>query len=353
MNGGAYRGRSAALAGGATLGGNVGIGTDAPAGRLHVVSTTPVIVFANADPAPSAVTQSGLIVAAGFPASALDDSLDSLAWHTDSSQAGAWLRVDLGAGDARAYQKTRIYSTADSATVGRYDVQYSDDGSAWTTAFNGFVPSSRGWNEASWAPAGSHRYWRLLLANTPGSGPWLTELEWYAGEAAGVRSGPGLVVLEGGDVGIGTDSPTAKLDVVGRIRARSGLSIGDVAEPVAGQGLEAGMVVVMDGFTPDGKLRVRASDEALSREVVGVVSGDPSLVLAGLATDTPMTVTGIVAVKVHGPVARGDLLTTSDVPGHAMACREPARCFGAVVGKSLEGHAGDGPGMLRAILALG
>lgn len=54
-----------------------------------------------------------------------------------------------------------------------------------------------------------------------------------------------------------------------------------------------------------------------------------------------------------GGEARGDLLATSDAPGHAMACREPARCFGAVLGKALQGHPGEGAGTVRALVALG
>ncbi|MCI0356377.1 MAG: hypothetical protein L0099_15265, partial [Acidobacteria bacterium] len=58
-----------------------------------------------------------------------------------------------------------------------YDIQYSDDGSTWTTVAWNFQLTVPGWNTISWADAGSHRYWRLLLTNTPGVAPWKTELE--------------------------------------------------------------------------------------------------------------------------------------------------------------------------------
>lgn len=61
---------------------------------------------------------------------------------------------------------------------------------------------------------------------------------------------------------------------------------------------------------------------------------------------------GIVPVKVLGPVTKDDLLTTSSVPGHAMACKDPRLRLGAVLGKALEAHAGAGPGTLQAILGL-
>jgi hypothetical protein len=37
----------------------------------------------------------------------------------------------------------------------------------------------------------------------------------------------------------------------------------------------------------------------------------------------------------YGPVAAGDLLTTSPTPGHAMKARDRERAFGSVLGKAL------------------
>lgn len=162
--------------------------------------------------------------------------------------------------------------------------------------------------------------------------------------------GTRVIITSAGDVGVGVD-PTAKLDVNGLVRARSGFQTGDVAEPVAGEGLEAGDVVVLDGFTAEGKLRVRRADAAYDVRVVGVVSTNPSLLLAGLATDAPLAVAGIAPVKVVGPVQEGDLLASSAVPGRAMRC-EPSACGGAILGKALEAH-GPGLGLVRTLVAMG
>ncbi len=135
--------------------------------------------------------------------------------------------------------------------------------------------------------------------------------------------------------------------------AASGASLGDVAEPVLGDGLDPGTVVELDGRDAvSGKLRVRATESAFSPAVVGVVSTSPSIVLAGLPTDVPLAVTGIVPVKVVGPVAPGDLLASSATRGHAQACRDASECFGAVLGKAIEAHAGDGAGVVHAIVGL-
>lgn len=182
-------------------------------------------------------------------------------------------------------------------------------------------------------------------------------LAFSAQSAAGGQ--PEIMRIQGnGNVGIGTASPGARLHVAGDIRAdghifaHSSTHIGDIAEPAVGAGLEPGDVVVLDGFEASGKLRVKEATEPYSSLVVGVVSTNPSLRLAGLPEDTPLAVSGIVPVKVTGVVEAGDLLATSAVTGHAMACTDHVKCFGAVLGKALEGHDGE-TGAVRAMVSLG
>ena len=51
------------------------------------------------------------------------------------------------------------------------------------------------------------------------------------------------------------------------------------------------------------------------------------------------------------PLAVGDLLTTSPTAGHAMKATDPARAFGAVIGKALQPLAG-GCAMVPILVAL-
>ena len=53
----------------------------------------------------------------------------------------------------------------------------------------------------------------------------------------------------------------------------------------------------------------------------------------------------------YGPIEAGDLLTTSDTPGHAMKAGDPARTSGAVVGKALRGLR-DGQGLIPILVSL-
>jgi hypothetical protein len=51
------------------------------------------------------------------------------------------------------------------------------------------------------------------------------------------------------------------------------------------------------------------------------------------------------------PIEVGDLLTTSPTPGHAMKAIDPARSFGAVLGKALRSF-DQGKGLVAALVSL-
>lgn len=122
------------------------------------------------------LSQSGLT---GFTAAnIIDGNTATNGWNTDTSSPGAWLKIDLGVGNSKAYVQTRIYASA-AAYAGNYTIQYSDDDFSWLDAVTGFVPSSSGWNLIAWPNVGGHRYWRFNLTNAPGAGAWLNELEMY------------------------------------------------------------------------------------------------------------------------------------------------------------------------------
>lgn len=106
-----------------------------------------------------------------------------------------------------------------------------------------------------------------------------------------------------------------------------------------GDGVESGCVMVLIGDD-----RVRVCDRSYDRRVAGVLSGAggyrPGVVLHTRSSEGrwPLALVGKVWCKVDAdlsPVAVGDLLTTSSTPGHAMRAEDPARAFGAVLGKAL------------------
>lgn len=149
-------------------------------------------------PTAAMLSHSGMTVFTA--ANCVDGNLANTGWGTDSAVSGAWLKIDLGAGAARRYQICRIYVLA-GTYAGVYDVEYSDDNAAWTKAVTGFKPTTGDtWHSATWQDAGTHRYWRILLTNTPGAGPELAELEFWELDGPGDWK-PYLQPPEGGRSG--------------------------------------------------------------------------------------------------------------------------------------------------------
>ncbi|MBP7392904.1 MAG: hypothetical protein KA945_03600 [Zoogloea sp.] len=103
------------------------------------------------------------------------------------------------------------------------------------------------------------------------------------------------------------------------------------------------------------------SEKAYDKRVVGVVSGaghfKPGIVMDKQAVSgnrQPIALLGKVFCKVDarfGAIEIGDLLTTSETPGHAMRTDDPSRAFGAVIGKALRAFT-SGQGMIPILIAL-
>jgi hypothetical protein len=116
--------------------------------------------------------------------------------------------------------------------------------------------------------------------------------------------------------------------------------IADLAEslPVAGKVAPGDVVVLTRGVGQS--YGVARATRAYDTRVAGIVSTQPRIVLGGQGNPTaPVAMLGIVqaqATSLNGPIAPGDLLTTSRVPGHLMRCPSALRCVGAIVGKALE-----------------
>ena len=166
--------------------------------------------------------------------------------------------------------------------------------------------------------------------------------DWYIRSA----NASGRIILQdaGGNVGIGTDSPTEKLDVAGRIRIRGGADIVEGFDTSCGTALEPGTVVVIDP-TPGKSGSLMQSTAAYDFKVAGVVSGanglSPGIHLGQESVmdgDTKVAMTGRVYVKCtteNGAIVPGDLLTTASLAGHAMKATDRSRSHGAVIGKAM------------------
>jgi hypothetical protein len=138
------------------------------------------------------------------------------------------------------------------------------------------------------------------------------------------------------------------------------INSGDIAEEFdvedAGQPADPGTVLVINS-----RGALCASAVAYDTRVAGVVSGAgdlrPGMVLhriPELGPRTPVALLGKVYCKVdasYGPIQAGDLLTTSQTPGHAMRVSDRSQAVGAILGKALAAAA-DGCRMLPIMVSL-
>ncbi|UCC31340.1 MAG: hypothetical protein JSU86_03505, partial [Phycisphaerales bacterium] len=121
----------------------------------------------------------------------------------------------------------------------------------------------------------------------------------------------------------------------------------------------AGMVVSIDSEDP-GKLVV--SNQPYDRKVAGIISGaggvNPGMLMGQDGSDAdgdyPVALTGRVYClcdATSGAIELGDLLTTSDTPGHAMKVIDHARAQGAMIGKAMSSLP-EGTGLVLVLVSL-
>lgn len=169
------------------------------------------------------------------------------------------------------------------------------------------------------------------------------------------------VQSEGGEYGVLSLNPHG-----GAVKVRSLIITGgsDIAEPydIAStyEEPQPGMVVCIDAAQV-GKLRV--SSKPCDNAVAGVISGangvNPGVVLTQKDTVAdgkhPVAMNGRVwcwcDADAAGPIQAGDLLTTSDTPGHAMKVCESRSANGAIIGKAMS-SLDHGKGLVLVLVSL-
>ncbi len=218
------------------------------------------------------------------------------------------------------------------------------------TTYGGMYASTEGGRPFYGYSTGPDSAWTYLDGST---GDWHV----YNG---GVR----LSVTDEGNVGVGTSTPAQKLDVNGTARVKvleitGGADLSERFE-VHGGDVQPGMVVVIDPQRP-GQL-VPAS-QSYDRRVAGIISGaggiETGMLMsqAGTAADGkfPVALTGRVYCLVDASdsaIEPGDLLTTSDTPGHAMKVADHGRAQGAIVGKAMTSLAAGEKGLVLVLVNL-
>ncbi len=127
---------------------------------------------------------------------------------------------------------------------------------------------------------------------------------------------------------------------------------------MSGDSIQPGAVVVIDPEQPG---RLKLSTSAYDHKVAGIVSGaggvQPGISMIQtekLEGGRNVALSGRVFALVDAtknPVRPGDLLTTSDTPGHAMKAANPALAQGAILGKAMTPLPG-GRGLVLVLVSL-
>ncbi len=173
-----------------------------------------------------------------------------------------------------------------------------------------------------------------------------------------------MVITPAGNVGIGVVTPSSTLHVNGKTKTKVLQITGgaDLAEPFEVRDeaeLTPGSVVSID---PEHAGSLMIAHQAYDTKVAGIISGAGE-VQAGMIMGQegtmahgthPVALAGRVYVKVDasfGEIHPGDLLTTSNIPGHAMKVSDHESAKGAIIGKAMTGLE-EGTGLVLVLVSL-
>lgn len=325
--------------------GNVGIGTTTPTARLHVEAATGYALFArNANPfggtgifGLTTTKGSGVLGRYDGPASTTDGW--GVFGFTETGYAGVF-------GSSR--QNGVFGATASNTDSGVFG---KNDGGGW--GVYGFSERGAGIQGVSNSHDGI-----IGISNATNKTGVIGLTSKGSNAVAGISSHKDGVGGYFQNSAGGVSLKVVGTADIGTLR----ITGADLAEPfeVAGaDSIKPGTVMAIDTTQP-GQLRV--STKAYDQKVAGVISGaggiNTGLTLKqpGTLADGahPVALSGRVYCQVDasfGAIKPGDLLTTSNTPGHAMKVRNHSRAQGAILGKALTGLK-SGKGLVLVLVTL-
>lgn len=173
-----------------------------------------------------------------------------------------------------------------------------------------------------------------------------------------------LTIKPTGEVGIGTKTPSSKLDVNGTTRTKvleitGGTDLAELFDIAPTEYIEPGMIV---GIDPNTVGQLQISNKPYDRSVVGIISGGgglrPGMLMSQLGSEFdgkyPVALSGRVYCLVdaaNGPIEPGDFLTSSSIPGYGMKVTDYKRSQGSVIGKAMSALP-EGKGLVLILVTL-
>jgi hypothetical protein len=288
--------------------GNVGIGTASPAAKLEVVGKIKID------------TQDAIEIVGYQPFLTLTDSENNTLVQTRVQNAGGTINFFTQAGLGVGAPAMAILNTGTVQVLAQDALQII-----------GYQPFLTLFDSAA-------GYAKARIQNAGGDINFFTEASFSSGL-------PPMKI----------NNATGNVEVNGDLLL-TGADCAEDFDIARGEQLEPGTVVVIDaGGT------LTQSREEYDKKVAGVVSGagdyKPGMVLDRrkfAEGRKSIALLGKVYCKVDAsrtPIEVGDLLTTSDTPGHAMKVTNPLKAFGSVIGKALR-PLSEGQGLIPILIAL-
>ncbi|MCS6935310.1 MAG: hypothetical protein NZM35_09210, partial [Chitinophagales bacterium] len=279
---------------------------------------------------------------------------DNIGSRTRKNFLSPWIWVPTGAAAPNIY--LHYNNTLESSFDGVF-LERTTNGTTWTkiTSFSvdGYSGTVQGSNTSCSAndpqAAWSNNGWRLSTSNDVPTGTWV-RFRLVGFEDASFSTGNFRLyrmLLEGTGPSIGGAFAAGNIYAQNNVYAGSNVLLGDLAEyfQVSGN-TEPGDLIAIDPVLPDHYVVAKGKN---SGHVIGIHSENPTLTLNNPNSGVPVALRGRVPVKVctqNGPIRIGDLLTVSDIAGHAM--KATGKCY--VIGRALENFEGEGAGKILCLV---
>lgn len=274
-----------------------------------------------------------------------------------------------------------IGATATASAVFRISGTTGDASMSGTLTFSGTTPSIQTVANST-LTFGGNTTGNIILAPLNGQtgssvAPNVTNAVDLGTSSLSFKKGYFQSLTASGNVGIGTNTPSNTLQVIGSVCIKASsinctgqtnghiyansfdAEAGDVAENyLSSTPLEPGEIVVTDTSSKD-SLAVSRSTKAYDTGVLGIVSSNPGVTINDQAQPTaqlpykyPIALTGRVPLKVttmNGVIKKGDALTASAIAGVAMKATQK----GMIVARALEDYSDSSIGHITVYVANG
>jgi len=100
-----------------------------------------------------------------------------------------------------------------------------------------------------------------------------------------------------------------------------------------------------------GDNEITQSTSTHDAKIAGIISTDPAFIMNNdLENSVLLGLTGRVPCKVKGPIAKGDMVTSSNIPGVACRLNTAQYTLGCVLGKALEDYDSNTEGVIEVVV---